>query len=196
MALPALAIPLIAAGTAIMGSAMGNDANRAATRETNLMNSGMADTQMRWQEHQSNTAHQREVKDLIAAGLNPTLSAGGNGSSTPSGAMATAQAPTIQMPDFMQIAGIAQEQEKINMQKSATAAGIAKTLSDTDLNKMKTILSQKGMIKAQVEGRAAGYVDKFLNYIEKQGGRIIKNNPLNQNQKKPTQQNSSGGNLP
>lgn len=157
--------PVAAAVVSAIASSQQQQAAQKKARED-------ANTQRGWERDQASMVHQTEVADLKAAGLNPNLSAGGGGNPVGSGSKAeTITPPAINLPDFMSYEisqkQLAQADARLKMDQANSAAGIAKTLSETEINKMRKILAQKGLVRAEAEGEASGILKQFMQYIKK-----------------------------
>lgn len=128
--------------------------------DTNEANAKQASKNRDFQEYMSNTAHQREVADLRAAGLNPILSANHSGASTPSGSTAQMSNPfdkafssAVEILNTIAKTQLTEAQAKTELQQPAKViADTSSAKATKDLIEMQTLESSSREDLNRVQG--------------------------------------------
>ncbi len=151
-----------------------------------------ARNQMDFQAQQSATAHQREVKDLRAAGLNPILSAskGGAGASTPAGAMSNVDVASSAKQGML----LAQEIRKLTAEADVVENAIPETDFKANIyNELNDLMFENGQMtnSAKAVSAAAGAYGAHKMFTK--GGKKLKTQSKTNIKPKKYKSKSRGG---
>lgn len=178
---------IISAGISALGGLFSAKSAEKAQASANQQTAQSAREQMEFQREMSNTAHQREVRDLEAAGLNPILSANA-GASTPGGAMSNFQSTKANTPErvlasaktvsdaLINKANVANTNEQTRTQRTQQISNIASAgqatssakLADANARLVEAQLPEKearGNVYKSKYGKALPYVSETLDAI-------------------------------
>jgi len=136
----------MAATAAAVASFVGGERRNRAQEE-------MSSAQMAFQREMSNTAHQRQVADLKAAGINPMLSAKLGGASTPMGSQAILQdtiSPAVQQFNQTRLASAQEAQYEAQTGLTDTQAKQVEAATDKIREEIKNIPTEGERLRQMV----------------------------------------------
>lgn len=166
-------------GNASAGSIAPAALSYYGSHRQNAAQKKMANRQMAFQEHMSNTAYQRATSDMRSAGINPMLAYMNGGASSPSGAMApqvnelggVVSSAMDYKRTSAEIRNIKMTNRKIASDTALNDALVAKAKADTDISQSNAKIVKAAIPAAQNRERVEkGGLGKYGAYFQKFAG--------------------------